>query len=341
MMLFGKSLPLFVLGVIGCSGMYAQSYKKTGSISIGGTGGWDYLAADAHTRKLYVSHGTEVDVVDLDSGKPVGKIQGFGGVHGIVFANNLGKGFISDGRNNEVAIFNLKTMAVEQKVKAGTNPDGMVYDPYSERVFAFNGRSKNATAINAKDSSVAGTIPLDGKPEFPVSDGKGNVYANIEDKSEIVKIDPKTLKVEGTWSLSPCESPSGLAINGDGTRLFAVCDNKMMAVVDTKSGKVVATPAVGDGPDAAGYDPHAKLAFSSNGDGTLTVVQDKGGDDYAVLENVTTEKGSRTMTIDEKTGKIYLSAAKFGPAPAATAANSHPRPAILPGSFKVLIVAKQ
>jgi hypothetical protein len=341
MMFFGKCLPLLVLGVVSCGGIYAQSYKETGAISIGGTGGWDYLAADARNRRLYVSHGTEVDVIDLNSSKPVGKIEGFGGVHGIAFANRLAKGFISDGRSNEVAIFNLKTMAVEQKVKTGTNPDGIVYDRYSERVFAFNGRSNNATAINAKDGSVAGTIALDGKPEFPVSDGKGNVYANIEDKSEIVKIDPKTLKVEGAWPLSPCESPSGLAINSDGTRLFAVCDNKMMAVVDTASGKVVATPAIGDGPDAAGYDPHAKLAFSSNGDGTLTVVQDKGGNDYPVLENVTTEKGARTMTIDEKTGKIYLSAAKYGPAAAATAANAHPRPAILPGSFKVLIVAKQ
>jgi DNA-binding beta-propeller fold protein YncE len=186
-----------------------------------------------------------------------------------------------------------------------------------------------------------GTIALDGKPEFPVSDGKGHVYANIEDKSEIVKIDPKTLKVEGNWPLSPCESPSGLAINQDGTRLFAVCDNKLMAVVDTRNGKVVATPAIGDGPDAAGYDANAKLAFSSNSDGTLTVIQDKGNDQYPVVETVTTEKGARTMTIDEKTGNIYLSAAKYGPAPAATASNAHPRPAVLPGSFKVLIVAKQ
>lgn len=341
MKFFGRSLPLVALVAMTCGSMCAQSYKLTGSIPVGGSGGWDYLAADAHDRKLYVSHGTQVEVIDLDSSKPVGKISGFGGVHGIAFADKMGKGFISDGRGNQVAIFNLKTMAVEQRVKAGMNPDGIVYDPYSGRVFAFNGRSKNATAINAKDGSVAGTIALDGKPEFPVSDGKGNVYANIEDKSEIVKINPKTLKVEGNWPVSPCESPSGLAINGDGSRLFAVCDNKTMAVVDTQNGKVVAEPTIGEDPDAAGYDTHAKLAFSSNGDGTLTVVQDKGNNNYAVVDNVTTEKGARTMTIDEKTGKIYLSAAKYGPAPAATATNAHPRPAILPGSFKILIVSKQ
>jgi DNA-binding beta-propeller fold protein YncE len=338
---FGKHLPLVLGFGLGCSGMYAQGYKVKGSIAIGGSGGWDYLAADAPNRKLYVSHGMQVEVVDLHSNKPAGKIPGFGGVHGIAFADKLGKGFISDGRSNEVAIFDLKTMTVRKKVKAGTNPDGIVYDPFSQRVFAFNGRSKDATAIDAKDDSVVGTIALDGKPEFPVSDGKGHVYANIEDKSEIVKIDPKTLKVEGNWPLSPCESPSGLAINQDGTRLFAVCDNKLMAVVDTRNGKVVATPAIGDGPDAAGYDANAKLAFSSNGDGTLTVIQDKGSDQYPVVETVTTEKGARTMTIDEKTGNIYLSAAKYGTAPAATASNAHPRPAVLPGSFKVLIVAKQ
>jgi DNA-binding beta-propeller fold protein YncE len=338
---FGKHLPLVLAFGLGCSGMYAQGYKVKGSIAIGGSGGWDYLAADAPNRKLYVSHGTQVEVVDLHSNKPAGKIPGFGGVHGIAFADKLGKGFISDGRSNEVAIFDLKTMTVRKKVKAGTNPDGIVYDPFSQRVFAFNGRSKDATAIDAKSDSVVGTIALDGKPEFPVSDGKGHVYANIEDKSEIVKIDPKTLKVEGNWPLSPCESPSGLAINQDGTRLFAVCDNKLMAVVDARNGKVVATPAIGDGPDAAGYDANAKLAFSSNGDGTLTVIQDKGSDQYPVVETVTTEKGARTMTIDEKTGNIYLSAAKYGPAPAATASNAHPRPAVLPGSFKVLIVAKQ
>ncbi|HEY3937489.1 MAG TPA: YncE family protein [Bryobacteraceae bacterium] len=319
---------------------FAQGYKVTGSIPIGGSGGWDYLAADSPNHRLYVSHGSEVVVVDLDSGKVVGKIGGMKRIHGIAIDHARKLGFITDGGSNEVVIFELGTLAVKNKVQAGTNPDGVVFDQPSGRVFAFNGRSQNATAIDASSETVAGTIALAGKPEFPVSDGRGHVYANIEDKSEIVEIDSKTLKLEARWPLAPCESPSGLAIDTKNRRLFSVCDNKMMAVVDADSGKIVATPAIGNGPDAAGFDPGTGFAFSSNGDGTLTVVRESSPDKYAVAETVPTTKGARTMTVDTKTHKIYLSCADLGPAPAASAANPRPRPAILPDTFKVLILAR-
>lgn len=334
-----SGLVLFLIGAM--SAAQAPGYKPAGSIQIGGTGGWDYLTADAANHRLYVSHATQVEVVDLDSGKPVGKITGLMGVHGIALANDLGVGFISDGRANQVVEFSLADLTVQKNIKAGTNPDGIVFDSVSKRVFAFNGRSHDATVINAADGALAGTVKLDGKPEFPVSDGTGNIFVNIEDKSEIVKIDSKTLAVEATWPLAPCESPSGLAIDKTNRRLFSVCDNKVMAVTDADSGKVVATPAIGEGPDAAAYDPETHLAFSSNGEsGTLTVIRRTGKDRYSVAETVKTATGARTMALDEKTHKLYLPAAHYGPAPAASATNQHPRPAILPDTFQVLVFAQ-
>ncbi len=331
--------PILLL-VLGSNPAAAQSYKKTGSISIGGVGGWDYLTADSENHRLYVSHGSEVEVIDTETEKLIGKVSGMNRIHGIAIANDLNTGFISDGGSNQVVLFDLKTLKVKNKVKAGSNPDGIVYDPASKRVFAFNGRSQDATAIDASNGHVDGTIALGGKPEFPVSDAAGSVYDNIEDKSEIVRIDSKTLQVKAHWSVAPCDSPSGLAIDRAGRRLFAVCDGKKMAVVDADSGKVVATPEIGEGPDAAAYDPGTKLAFSSNGEGTLTVVRQIGKDEYAVAENVPTARGARTMALDTKTHKIYLSTADFGPAPEATAQNAHPRPSILPGTFKILVLSK-
>lgn len=319
----------------------AQHYKVSGRIPLGGEGGWDYLFADSANGQLYVSHGTQVEVVDLASEKPVAKITGMKRIHGIAVANDLNRGYISDGGDDVVLIFDLKSNAVLQKVPAGKNPDGILYDPYSRRVFAFNGRSNDVTAIDATSGKVAGTIALDGKPEFPVSDEKGNVYANIEDKSEIVQLDPQTLKVKKTWPLSPCEEPSGLAIDLEARRLFSVCSNNKMAVVNADSGQVIATVAIGDGPDAAAYDPGSKLVFSSNGSGTLTVVGQSSPDKYSVLENVPTERSARTMTLDTKTHKIYLSAAQLGATPEATADNPHPRPKIVPDSFHILVVSPQ
>jgi DNA-binding beta-propeller fold protein YncE len=329
---------LFLMGF--AASVNAQQYKVSSRIAFPGEGGWDYLIADSANRQLYISHNTQVEVVDLDSQKPITAIPGMSHIHGIAIANDLNRGFISDGGDNVVAIFDLKSHAVLQKVKAGTNPDGILYDPSSKRVFAFNGRSQDVTAIEAETGKVAGTVALGGKPEFPVSDGKGNIYANIEDKSEIVQMNPATLQVEKRWPLAPCEEPSGLAIDTATRRLFAVCDNQKMAVVDTDSGKVVAIVPIGNGPDATAYDADRKLVFSSNGqDGTLTVIKQESADKYSVLETVTTEKSARTMALDSKTHQIYLSAAQFGPRPAPTADNPHAWPKVLPNTFHVLVVS--
>ncbi len=328
------------LALLGLSPLLnAQDYQVTGRIAIGGTGGWDYLYANPENGKLYVTHGTEVDVVDMASEKLTTKITGMNHIHGIAVANDLNRGFISDGGDNVVVVFDLKSNAVLQKVPAGKNPDGILYDPYSKRVFAFNGRSNDVTAIDAASAKVVGTIPLEGKPEFPASDAKGNVYANLEDKSELAQIDPQALKVKNTWSLAPCEEPSGLAFDVEGRRLFSVCSNKKMAVVDADSGKLITTVAIGDGPDAANYDPKNKLVFSSNGEGTLTVVKQDSPDHYTVLGNVSTEKRARTMTLDTQTHKVYLAAAEFGPPPAATTENPRPRPSVVPDTFHVLIMS--
>lgn len=335
-------LPMVAALALCVFSLSAQTYNVTGSIPVGGTGGWDYLAVDTPAHRLYVSHAGDVEVIDLSSNKVIGRVSGMKRIHGIAFDDRLNTGFISDGGSNEIVFFDLKTLHIKKKVKAATNPDGIVYDPASKRVFAFNGRSKNATVVNAATGNIDATIDLGGKPEFPVSDGKGNVYDNIEDKSEIVQIDSHDLKVKAHWSIAPCESPSGLAFDPSGRRLFAACDNKMMAVVDADSGKVVATPTIGEGPDAAAFDRGTKLAFSSNGeDGTLTIVRQIAKDKYKVVANVPTTKGARTMALDSDTHKIYLSTAEYGPAPAATAANAHPRPSILPGTFKIMILSEE
>jgi YVTN family beta-propeller protein len=337
-----RRVPKFLcICLIGVSAvLWAQQYKEVNRISFPGDTGWDYLFADSESRQLYVSHGNEVEIVDLDSQKPAGKIVGLDRIHGIGVADGLNRGFISDGGANVVVIFDTKTHAELQRVKTGTNPDGIVYDSYSKRVFAFNGRSEDATVIDAATGKVDGTIPLGGKPEFPVSDGKGNLYANIEDKSEIVRINPKTMQVEKRWALAPCAEPSGLAIDTSNNRLFSVCSNKKMAVVDGSSGKVITTVPIGEGPDAVVFDAAKDLIFSSNGqDGTVTIIKEESPDEYSVVETATTEKSARTVALDSKTHILYLSAAQFGTAPAGTSDNPHPRPKIVPGSFHVLIVA--
>jgi len=334
-----RSLTALLVLVVVTLPLAAQQYKVTGTIPIPGDWGWDYLVADGGNRLLYVSHGTQVELLDLDSGKIVGKIDGMTRIHGIALAHDLGRGFISDGGANEVVVFDLNSHQVLQKVKAGTNPDGIVYDPFTRRVFAFNGKSSDATAIDGATGKVLATLPVGGKPEFPVSDGKGNVFANVEDKNEIVHIDPQGLKVLAHWPVAPCEGPSGLAMDIASNRLFSVCDEKKMVVVDAGNGKVVATVAIGDGPDAARYDPDTRLVFSSNGAGTLTVIKQDGPDKYTVLQEVKTERSARTMALDPKTKKIYLPAATLGAPPAPTAEIPHPRPKPEPGTFHLVVVS--
>lgn len=315
-------------------------YKIVNTYKLGGEGGWDYLTADASARRLYISRATHVAVIDLDSGKPVGDIADTPGVHGIALAPELGRGFVSNGREGTMSIFDLKTLATSSKVKVGDNPDAILYDPASKRVFTFNGRSHDSTAIDAEKGTVTGTIKLDGKPEFAVSDGQGKIFVNIEDKNELVTIDSNKLEVKSKWPLAPCESPSGLAIDRKHRRLFVGCDNKMMAVVNADTGKVLATPAIGDGVDATAFDDETGLAFASCGEGVLTVVRQESPDKFSVAENVPTQPGARTLALDSKTHNVYVVTANFGPPPAATADNPHPRRAILPDTFVVLVMGK-
>lgn len=311
----------------------ASGYHIVGEIPIGGEGGWDYLTVDSAARRLYVSHATHVVVVDLEVNKVVGDLPDTPGVHGIAIAPELNRGFISNGRGNNVTIFDLKTLKTIGKAATGENPDAIRYDPASSRVFAFNGRSKSATAIDAKTGNVAGTVTLPGKPEFGVADGKGHVYVNIEDTNEIVEIDAAKAAVSKKYALTGCDGPSGLAIDAESRRLFSVCSNRVMAISDPDAGKVVATPAIGAGSDGAAFDPGTGYAFSSNGDGTLTIVHQTGGK-WDVLENIATERGARTLSVDEKTHKVYLSAAKTAPS------TSGGRTTFLPNTFKVLVVGK-
>jgi DNA-binding beta-propeller fold protein YncE len=317
-----------------------SGYHVVATYKVGGDGGWDYLTTDSEARHIYISRGTHVMVLDADSGKSVGDIADTPGVHGIALAPELGRGFTSNGREGTVSIFDIKTLATSSKVKVGDNPDAILYDPATKRVFTFNGRSQDSTAIDAATGKVLGTIKLDGKPEFAASDAKGEIFVNIEDKSELVAIDPAKLEVKAKWPLAPCTEPSGLAIDRKHRRLFVGCDNKMMAVVDADSGKVLATPAIGDGVDATAFDDETGLAFAScGGDGVLTVVKEDSPGKFTA-ENVTTQKGARTLALDSKTHKVFVVSAQFGPRPAPTADNPRPRPPILPDSFVVLVVGK-
>jgi DNA-binding beta-propeller fold protein YncE len=317
----------------------AAAYHLARTIAIGGEGGWDYLTVDAATHRLFVSHSTLVNVLDIEKGAVIGEIPDTPGVHGIALAPALDRGFVSNGRAGTVTVFDLKNLSVISTVKVtGENPDAIAFEPVSRRVFAFNGRSGNATAIDAKDAKVLGTLALGGKPEFAVADGHGRIYVNIEDTGEIAAIDATALKIEGRWPLAPCQEPSGLAMDREHRRLFSVCGNRLMAVVDADSGRVITTLPTGSGTDGAAFDPATGFAFSSNGEGTVTVVREESPDAFTVVGNVATKRGARTIALDESTHRIYLSTAQFGPPPSPTPENPRPRPKVLPGTFEVLVL---
>ncbi len=332
------SLALLVAGTaLAATG---PGYKVVNTYRVGGVEGWDYLTADSAARRLYISRATHVIVLDLDSGKTVGDIADTPGVHGVAVAPELGRGFTSNGREGTVSIFDLKTLATSSKVKVGDGPDAILYDPATKRVFTFNGRSQDSTAIDATNGTVLGTIKLDGRPEFAAVDGKGEVFVAIEDKSELTAIDAAKLAVKTTWPLAPCKEPSGLAMDTRNRRLFVGCDNKVMAVVNADTGKVLATPAICEGVDATAFDDETGLAFASCGEGVLTVVREESAGKFSVAENVPTQPGARTLALDSKTHNVYVVTAKFGPPPAPTADNPHPRRSILPDSFVVLVMGK-
>jgi hypothetical protein len=328
------------LGVTMALGAAVPGYHVVATFKVGGDDGWDYLTTDPDVRRVFISRGTHVMVIDADSGKNVGDISDTPGVHGIALAPELGRGFTSNGREGTVSIFDLKTLATSSKVKVGDNPDAILYDPATKRVFTFNGRSQDSTAIDAASGKVLGTIKLDGKPEFAATDARGEIFVNIEDKSELVAIDSQKMEVRAKWPLAPCEEPSGLSIDRKNRRLFVGCGNKMMAVVDADSGKVLATPAIGEGVDATTFDAETGLAFASCGEGLLTVVKEESADKFSVAENIPTQKGARTLALDSKTHNVFVVTAQFGPSPAPMADNPHPRPAIVPDSFVVLVVGR-
>jgi len=313
----------------------ASGYKVIKTVPISGEGGWDYVYVDSDARRVYVSHATQVVVLDADSYEVVGSIPDTQGVHGIAIAPELGRGFTSNGRSNDVTIFDLKTLKTIGTVKTDANPDAIVYDSVSKRVFTFNGRGKNTTAINAADGTVAGTLALGGKPEFAVADGKGSIFVNNEDTSELIQIDSQKITEMHRWPLAPCKSPSGLAMDRKSRRLFAVCDEKVMAVVNADTGKVVAAPTIGEGVDASAFEPDTQLAFASNGEGTLTVIHEDSPDKYTVVENVPTKRSARTMGLDLKTHNIFLPAADFDPP-----APGERRGKMKPGSFVLLVLGK-
>ena len=313
-------------------------YHLLKEIPISGEGGWDYLSIDEAGRRLYVSHATKVVVIDLDKDVVAGEITNTPGVHGVALAPELQRGFTSNGRENKASIVDLKTLATLSRVDTGENPDGMVYEPGQQEVYMFNGRGQSATVIDAKTDKVVATIPLGGRPEFPAADAKAaRVYDNLEDKSEVVVIDAKTHEIVDRWPIAPGEGASGMAIDVAHHRLFLGCGNKLMAMMDSETGKVVGTVPIGDGVDANAFDPGTQYAFASCRDGTVTVAHEDAPDKITVVQTLATQRGSRTMALDPKTHQIYLAAAKFE-APAETPpGGARQRPKMVPGTFKILV----
>ncbi|MDD8027470.1 MAG: YncE family protein [Acidobacteriota bacterium] len=322
---------LFLLALAATGFAADPAYRFLKAIPVGGEGGWDYLSVDAVARRLYVSHATKVVVIDMDKDEVVGEITDLPGVHGFALAPELGLGFASNGRENKASIIDLKTLKTIAKAETGENPDCILYVPGRREVYTFNGRGQSATVFEAMTGKVIATIPLGGKPEFAVYDPAADrIYNNIETKSTVVAIDAKTHTVAAEWPLAPGEEASGLAIDLKSRRLFIVAGNKLMVAMDAASGKVVTTVPTGDGTDACVYDPGTGLAMASAGEGFVTIARYEAPDKLTVLQTLATARGARTMTLDPKTHKIYLSAAEYEEAPA-------PRPKMKPGSFKVMV----
>jgi DNA-binding beta-propeller fold protein YncE len=325
---------LITFGLVTAATCGAQSYHLLKDIPISGEGGWDYLSVDSPARRLYMSHGAEVVVVDIDANTVVGRITNTPGVHGMVVAPELGSGFVSDGRESKGSIVDLKTLQITSKVPTGQNPDGLVYEPGRQEVYMFNGRGRSATVIDAKTGTVVATIPLDGKPEFPAADPTaGRVYDNIEDKSEVAVIDTATHTVVTNWPVAPGEEGSGMAIDTANHRLFIGCGgSKTMVMMDSTSGKVITSVPIGDGVDACAFDPGTQMAFSSCRDGTTTIAHEDSPDKLTVVQTLTTERSARTMALDPTTHRIYLPAAKFGPP-----VEGQRRPPMIPGTLRLLV----
>ena len=339
-----RGLPglLTALGLLlGAAGAEAlPQYHLEQTLKLPGDGGWDYLSFEPASQRLFIARGTRVEVIDTQHLARIGEIGDTPGVHGIALAPELGRGYISAGGTSTIVVFDLKTLARIKDIKStGETPDSIVYDRATQRVFAFNGRGHNATVIDAVSNEVAGTIALDAKPEEARADGAGRVYVNFEDKNSLAVIDARTLAVQAVIPLTGCDSPSGLALNATARQLFAACDNHVMVAVDAAAGRVLGSAPICGSPDGAGYDAGARLAFASCGDGTLTVLAQGSSGAPQAVQTVPTQRGARTMALDERRHRIYLVTADYGATPAATPEHPHPRPAILPGTFRLLVVA--
>ena len=333
-----STLFVFIAGAAATAAWAAGGYHLLQKVSVPGDEGWDHPAVDTAGRRLYVSHGSHVVVMDVDSGKLLGKIDKTPDVHAITIAPELRRGFISNGGANSVTIFNLNTLETIGEVKVtGETPGPIIYDPATKRVFTFNLRSNSATAIDAGEGKVAGTIDLGGRPQARATDAKGHVFVNLADKDVVLQIDSRKLTAGERWPLGACQRPGTMAIDQKNGRLFVGCGNRLMAVLDANDGRLITTVPIGEGRDDADFDPKTRLVFSSNGEGTVTVIRQESADKYSVVETVRTEPGARNMALDLKTHKIFLPLADFGPAPPATAENPRPRGSILPGTFRVLI----
>lgn len=336
-----KIIPVLFLLLTSIGGLSAQKdkkvqYKQIQKIALTGDGGWDYITVDEETGNLYVSHGNMVQVVSTTTGKELATIPDTKGVHGIALAPEFGKGYISCGRDSSILVFDLKTNQTLSRFKSGgANPDAILYDAFSKKVFAFNGRSSNATVIDAATDKIVANIALAGKPEFAASDLKGKVFVNIENKGSLCAIDAQKMQVLNCWPVAPADEPSGLAIDREKNHLFTVSDGHMV-VIDAGDGHVLGSLTIGDRVDGAAFDRSLKRAYSSNGDGTLTVAGEVNGR-YQVLANIPTQKGARTIAVDSKTHRIYLPDAEFGETPKADGGNPHPRPAVKPGTFSILV----
>jgi YVTN family beta-propeller protein len=340
-----KSLCLLAFSMAACVPAHLLAQEKTGfhvlnDFPIHSAGGWDYITADAPSGRVYASHGSQVNIIDAKTGDSLGYIPNTSGVHGIAICHDYNKGYTSNGRTNNLTVFDLKTNKILKMVPAGIGPDAIFYDDFSKKVYAFDGRSKEATVVDCATDSVVATIPLGGKPETGVSDGKGKVFVNIEDTGEEVEIDANTYQILNRWKLTGGEEPSGLAMDRKTERLFIGCGgNQKMIVLDATNGNILATFPIGR-CDGTGFDPGLKLAYSSNGEGTITVVRELSADKFELVENITTEPGARTIAVDTRTHKIYLPTAQMKPAPAATTDNPRPRPQQIPGTFHIVVVGK-
>ena len=327
-------------GVHAAATQPVPSMKVVERWKLGGAGGWDYLTLDSSGQRLFISHGTRVEVIDTGSGAVIGSIADTLGVHGIALAEDLKRGYTSNGKADSVTVFDLGTLKVIQETKiAAHNPDAILYEPVGKHIFTFNGKSKDFTVFDASSLALVATVPLPDKPEFAVDDGAGRIYVNIEsDPGQMIVIDSRTFTVKAKWPLPGCSSPSGLAIDRTHHRLFSVCDGNVMAVTDATSGAQVARVPIGEGPDAVAYDAKRGLVFSSNGEGSLTIVRQRSADHYEVASTVPTKRGARTMALDPATGKVYVVSADFGPTPAPTPEQPHPRPTPTSDSFTVLVL---